>query len=65
MRIQTLWLQKNLMPFTVAKAENLVLNRRAITRSLPLNRATKQGRAIKAAADNVMGFGVGSRDRAK
>ena len=53
------------MPVAIAKAVDLVLDRRAIARALCRNRASEQRRPIKPGANDVMRPLVGPRNAAK
>ena len=52
------------MAVAVAEARDLVLDRRAIARPAPLDRAGEQRRAVEPGADDVMGALIGAGDRA-
>ena len=53
-RIGALRLQEQLMGILVGKGAELVFNARAIARTAAVNHSCKEGRAVKAAAKNVM-----------
>ena len=52
------------MAITIAKAMNLVLDRRTIARPTTLDRAGKERRLIEIVTDDCVSFGIGPRDRA-
>src|SRR4030095_2729800 len=52
------------MPVTITEAMDLVLDRRAISRTPALDRACEQRRAAKAGTNDVMTLRIGARDRA-
>src|ERR1700686_638970 len=58
-RVATLGLEEDLVTLLVAKAHHLVLDRRAIARSPAMDHARVHRRAVKAAADNLVGGPVG------
>ena len=63
--VQAFRLQKYLMSVAIPKAEDLVFDGGAVTRSLPRNVATEKRRTIQAAANDIMGFTIGTADGAK
>ena len=62
MRGQTLRLNKNLMAVFIGKTMNLILNRRAITRTDALNFAAEHRAAIEILADDLMCALIGVGD---
>src|ERR1039458_6342245 len=63
-RVAALGLEENLMALLVAEAHHLVLDRRAIARSLALDDPGVHRRAVDAAADYFVGARVGKRQMA-
>src|SRR5690349_9231061 len=64
-RGQAFRLQKDLMRLFRSETVNLVLNRRAITRSNPFDYARVHRRTVKTAADDVVSLGIGMRHPAR
>src|SRR5208282_5792450 len=61
---EALGLEENLVAFPLGKADDLVLDRRAVAGTDAFNDAGEQGRTVEAAADDVVGALVGVRDPA-
>ena len=62
--VEALGLEEDLVRVAVREALHLVLDRRAIARAPPLDRAGEQRRAVEVGADDVVRPLVGPRDRA-
>ena len=52
--VETLGFEEDLMPVAIAETNNLVLDRRTVTRPPTRDRTTKQGRVVEAIADHVV-----------
>ncbi len=52
--VQSLWLKENLMRGFIGKANDLILNRRAIARADALNMTTVHGRAVEVVANDLV-----------
>ena len=63
--IQAFGFKKDLVPVTVAKTMDLVLDRGAVARPLRFDRPGKQWRAIEPGADNIVRARIGARDGAE
>ena len=62
--VQAFGLEENLVGVALGEALHLVLDRRAVTRPPPLDRAGEQGRPVEIGADDVVRPRVGPGDRA-
>ena len=65
MVVETLGLQEYLMPVAVPEPVDLVLDGGAIARTLCINRAAEQGRAIEPSPNDLMRPRIGAGDRAE
>src|SRR2546429_4013783 len=65
MRVQTLGLEEHLVPLGVWELPDLVLDRRAVARPAPADRAPIQRRLLEMGADDLFHFIASPRDTAR